>query len=206
VSAKRLFDAVASAVGLAVLAVPMALLGMAVVLDSGKPALFRQTRIGRHGVPFMMLKFRTMAEGAEAAGRLSVGRDPRITRVGRILRKYKLDELPQLVNVLRGDMSIVGPRPEVPEYAHVYPAQDEVWSVRPGITDPTAILLFDEARVLANAVDAESYYVEVLLPKKTQRYLEYVRSRTFSGDLKLIISTLGRILGVGRQRGRHGRA
>jgi lipopolysaccharide/colanic/teichoic acid biosynthesis glycosyltransferase len=202
VSLKRAFDFVASLLGLLVLAVPFAVISMVVAIDSGLPVLFRQERTGRYGRPFTMLKFRTMIEGAETSGRLSIGCDPRVTRVGAVLRKYKMDELPQLLNVLRGDMSLVGPRPEVPEYAHVYPEQDEVWSVRPGITDPTAILLFDEASVLANAENAESYYVEVLLRDKTQRYIEYVRSQTFLGDVKLIFLTFGRILGAGRRGGR----
>jgi len=187
---KRAFDAAASFVGLLVLAAPLALIALAVWFDSGRPVLFRQTRIGRQGKPFTMLKFRTMVRNAESAGRLSVGEDSRVTRVGRILRRYKLDEFPQLVNVLRGDMSLVGPRPEVPEYAFIYPEQSRVWSVRPGITDPTSLDLYDEDALLGRAEDPADFYVRELLPQKTNRYLEYVESRTFLGDIGIILRTL----------------
>lgn len=198
---KRAFDVVVSAVGLVLLAVPLALIALAVWADSGRPVLFRQTRIGRAGRPFTMLKYRTMITGAESAGKLSVGPDPRVTRIGRVLRRYKLDELPQLVNVLRGDMSFVGPRPEVPEFAFVYPEQAEVWSVRPGITDPTAVHFYDESSLLAQAEDPESYYREVLLLEKTQRYVDYVHKRNFWSDLGVIFETLSRVV-----RGSGGRA
>lgn len=182
----------ASFLGLLILAVPLGLIALAVWLDSGRPVLFRQTRIGRDGKPFTMLKFRTMVRNAESAGRLSVGNDSRITRVGATLRRYKLDEFPQLINVLRGEMSLVGPRPEVPEYAFVYPEQSQVWSVRPGITDPTAIELYDEDALLGSAEDPAELYVRELLPRKTKRYLEYVESRTLIGDIGIIMRTLVR--------------
>lgn len=192
--AKRALDTVASAVGLLLLALPLSLIALAVLLDSGPPVLFRQTRIGLNGKPFTMLKFRTMIADAESTGRLSVGADPRVTRTGRILRQYKLDELPQLVNVLKGDMSLVGPRPEVPEFAFVYPEQAEVWSVRPGITDPTAVHFYNESTLLAKAEHPTTYYREVLLPEKTRRYVDYVRGRTFCSDVRIIFQTLLRML------------
>ena len=192
--AKRALDTVASAVGLILLALPLSLIALAVLLDSGPPVLFRQTRIGLNGKPFTMLKFRTMIADAESTGRLSVGADPRVTRTGRILRQYKLDELPQLVNVLKGDMSLVGPRPEVPEFAFVYPEQAEVWSVRPGITDPTAVQFYNESTLLAKAENPTTYYREVLLPEKTRRYVDYVRGRTFCSDVRIIFQTLLRML------------
>lgn len=198
--AKRVLDTVASAVGLLLLALPLSLIALAVLLDSGLPVLFRQTRIGLNGKPFTMLKFRTMIEDAESAGKLSVGADPRVTRTGRLLRKYKLDELPQLVNVLKGDMSLVGPRPEVPEFAFVYPEQAEVWSVRPGITDPTAVHFYNESTLLAQTEDPSRYYTDILLPEKTRRYVDYVRGRTFWSDLGVIFQTLLRML---RESGTH---
>lgn len=199
--AKRGLDIVASFLGLLVLSLPLTAVALWVYLDSGRPVLFRQTRIGRGGRPFSIIKFRTMVPGSESVGRLSVGDDPRITASGRVLRRYKLDELPQLLNVLMGDMSLVGPRPEVPEYAFVYPEQYRVWSVRPGITDPASIELYDEAGLLEGALDPERYYIETLLPKKTRLYLEYVESRSFCGDIQLILGTLARVVteSIGRQ-------
>lgn len=191
---KRAFDATVSTMGLVLLAAPLVLIALAVWIDSGPPVLFRQTRIGRGGKPFTMLKYRTMVADAESAGKLSVGSDPRVTRIGRVLRKYKLDELPQLINVLRGDMSLVGPRPEVPEYAFVYPEQAEVWSVRPGITDPTAVYFYNESSLLAQEEDPAAYYKEVLLPEKTRRYVDYVRGRSFLSDLKVILQTVMRMI------------
>ncbi len=192
--AKRALDLVASLFGLAILAIPLGVVAAAILMDGGRPVFFRQTRVGLNGRPFLLLKFRTMVVDAEAAGKLSVGDDSRITRVGRVLRRYKLDELPQFVNVLKGEMSLVGPRPEVPEYAHVYPEQARVWSVRPGITDPTSIDLYDESEILAEAANPERYYVDVLLPRKTRQYLDYVDSRSFLGDIGIIVRTVGRVL------------
>jgi len=194
---KRAFDIAASFLGLLLLAVPLGVVALAVLADSGIPVLFRQTRIGMHGVPFTVLKFRTMTTDAESSGKLSVGADPRVTRVGHTLRKYKLDELPQLVNVLKGDMSLVGPRPEVPEFAFVYPEQAEVWSVRPGITDPTAVHFYNESTLLAKVENPTTYYREVLLPEKTRRYVDYVRGRTFCSDVRIIFQTLLRMLREG---------
>ncbi len=191
---KRAFDFLASLVGLALLAIPLGAVALAIIIDDGRPVLFRQTRVGLNGREFSLLKFRTMVVNAEADGRLSVGKDRRITGVGRALRRYKLDELPQLLNVLLGEMSLVGPRPEVPEYAHVYPEQERVWSVRPGITDPTSIELYDESEILARVDDAERYYVDVLLPQKTRRYLAYIDSHSFLGDIGIILRTFGRVL------------
>lgn len=188
--AKRALDLVASAAGLAILGLPMLAIAVLVRLDSEGPALFRQTRVGRGGRTFEILKFRTMRQGSSVAGSLTVGDDTRVTRLGASLRKYKIDELPQLINVLKGDMSLVGPRPEVPEFASVYPEQAEVWSVRPGITDPASVALRNESAILAQADDPRAYYIEVLLPEKTALYLDYVRNRTFVGDVRLIIRTI----------------
>lgn len=192
---KRLLDVAASALGLFVLAFPFLVIAAAVRLDSPGPAFFRQERIGKGGRPFRIWKFRTMGVSApQEGGSLTVGEDSRVTRVGRFLRRYKIDELPQLVNVLLGEMSLVGPRPEVPEYAFLLPGQERVWSVRPGITDPTSLELRDESDLLAAQRDPESYYLQVLLPRKTEAYLRYIDERSLVYDVRIILSTLWRLL------------
>jgi lipopolysaccharide/colanic/teichoic acid biosynthesis glycosyltransferase len=194
---KRLFDLLAAGAGVVLLA-PL-LLGVAlwVKLDSAGPVLFRQVRVGRHGVPFEIYKFRTMADrpagGPRDAGpQLTIGRDPRVTRAGRFLRRYKLDELPQLFNVLEGTMSLVGPRPEVPRYVECYPpaVRNTVLSVAPGVTDLAAILYKDESTILGHARDPERAYVETILPVKLEYYQRYVRERSFWLDLRIIFQTL----------------
>ncbi len=197
--AKRLFDLLASGVGLLLLAPLLLLMALAIKLDSPGPVFFRQTRVGRHGVEFRIHKFRTMAHGGCSAEvdalapepQLTVGSDPRITRVGALLRRTKLDELAQLIDVLRGRMSLVGPRPEVPRYVATYPQglRDKVLSVRPGITDPASLAFRDEATLLACAADPEREYVEVVLPAKLRLSARYVDEATLVGDLRLIVST-----------------
>ena len=180
--AKRAFDIAAAAVGLVVLAVPILLIALWVRLESPGPAFYRQVRVGRYGRDFRLFKFRTMVTDADRIGdALTVGDDPRVTRAGRFLRDTKLDELPQLFNVLRGEMSFVGPRPEVPEFVAHYSDQErnEVMSVRPGLTDEAAIVFRHESRLLAGQADAKRYYVESILPEKIRLYREYVRQRTF---------------------------
>jgi lipopolysaccharide/colanic/teichoic acid biosynthesis glycosyltransferase len=198
---KRLFDLLAAGAGVVLLA-PL-LLGVAlwVKLDSAGPVLFRQVRVGRHGVPFEIYKFRTMADrpagGPRDAGpQLTIGRDPRVTRAGRFLRRYKLDELPQLFNVLEGTMSLVGPRPEVPRYVECYPpaVRNTVLSVAPGVTDLAAILYKDESTILGQARDPERAYVETILPVKLEYYQRYVRERSFWLDLRIIFRTLAAIV------------
>lgn len=198
--AKRLFDLLVSGLGLLLLAPLLLLMALAIKLDSPGPMFFRQTRVGRHGVEFRIHKFRTMVHrrGAGDAGaqgsapQLTVGSDPRITRVGALLRRTKLDELAQLIDVLRGRMSLVGPRPEVPRYVATYPQglRDKVLSVRPGITDPASLAFRDEATLLARAADPEREYVEVVLPAKLRLSARYVDEATLVGDLRLIVSTL----------------
>lgn len=199
--AKRLFDVLAAGAGLLVLAPLLLAVALWIKLDSTGPALFRQVRIGRHGVPFEIYKFRTMVDrpdgGRRGAGsQLTVGQDPRVTRAGRFLRHYKLDELPQLLNVLEGSMSLVGPRPEVPRYVECYPpaARSAVLSVRPGITDLAAILYKDESAILGQARDPERAYVETILPVKLEYYQRYVRERSFWLDLRIIFRTLAAIV------------
>lgn len=199
---KRLFDIAASLVGLALLAPLFAVIALAIRLESDGPALFLQERVGLEGKRFRIIKFRTMRPSAPAEGpQLTVGQDPRITPLGNLLRRYKLDELPQLINVFKGEMSMVGPRPEVPAYMARYTPEQRaiILSVRPGITDFAAIEYSDEAAILADAADPETAYVEAVMPKKFALYRRYVEERSFWLDMKLISRTLVKI--VERSRG-----
>jgi lipopolysaccharide/colanic/teichoic acid biosynthesis glycosyltransferase len=191
--AKRAFDLVCAALGLLLLA-PL-LLGIAlwIKLDSRGPVFFRQQRVGRRGVPFRIHKFRTMVADAPALGApITVGADPRITRAGRLLRRAKLDELAQLIDVLVGTMSLVGPRPELPRYVAMYPAalRDKVLSVRPGITDPASLEYRDESALLARAADPERAYVDEVMPAKLRRAAQYVDQMSLCNDVRLIGATL----------------
>ena len=188
---KRLFDIVLSVLGLLALSPLLVLIAVWLKLDSPGPVFFRQERIGRHRVPFLIHKFRTMAHGGKGA-LLTVGADPRITRAGAFLRRTKLDELPQLIDVLLGDMSLVGPRPEVPRYVAMYPAElrDKVLSVRPGITDVASLEYRDEGERLARAADPEQEYVNVVMPAKLQLAAQYVDRASLAFDLQLILRTM----------------
>jgi lipopolysaccharide/colanic/teichoic acid biosynthesis glycosyltransferase len=195
---KWLFDRVVALLALALLLPALFLVALAVVVDSPGPPFFRQVRVGRQGKHFKLWKFRTMHTHSEAAGRLTVGsRDPRITRVGYYLRKYKVDELPQLINVLAGHMSFVGPRPEVPEFVALYtPAQCQVLSVLPGITDYASLRYFHESELLAASADPQYTYIHEIMPAKLRINLEYMARRSFCEDLRIMAQTVGRILGV----------
>lgn len=189
---KRLFDVAVSTLALFLLAPLLLAVALWITLDSPGGPLFRQTRIGRGGQPFRIYKFRTMRAGAQAAGpAITAGDDPRISRAGRWLRRTKLDELPQFLNVLLGDMSIVGPRPEVPRYVNLYPAglRDIVLSVRPGITDTASIEFRHESFLLGQSSDPERTYVEHILPVKLGHAVAYARSHTLAGDLRIIACT-----------------
>lgn len=192
---KRLFDILAAGLGLVLLSPLLLLTAAWVRLDSPGPALFRQTRVGRFGVPFTIHKFRTMRVVPGAA--ITVGADPRITRSGSVLRATKLDELPQLWDVLRGAMSLVGPRPELPVYVALYPAdlRDRVLAVRPGITDPASLAFIDENALLAKASDPEREYVEVILPAKLRCAVDYAETATLWTDLRVLAHTLRRLAG-----------
>lgn len=192
---KRLIDVVASAVGLAILSPVLIVVAVAVRLDSDGPVLFRQERVGRHGVTFRIHKFRSLRTGS-GGPLISVSHDSRITRVGGVLRRTKLDELPQLYDVLLGHMSLVGPRPEVPAYVALWPDGDRatILSVRPGITDPATIVLRNEADELGAVSDPEVYYIASLLPRKTRMYVEYVRTQSLLGDLRILLRTVQVVL------------
>lgn len=198
--AKRLFDLAFSALALLLLAPVLVAVALWVRADSPGETFFRQTRIGRAGRAFRIYKFRTMQAGADTAGpAITVGADARITRAGHWLRRTKLDELPQFINVLVGDMSIVGPRPEVPRYVALYPAdlRDIVLSVRPGITDLASIEFRDESTLLGQSSDPERTYVEQILPTKLQHAARYARKHSLWGDLKIIARTAGALWGRG---------
>lgn len=188
--AKRLFDILASACGLVLLAPLFLVLAILIWIGDRGPVFFRQERVGRHGRTFRIHKFRTMRV-ANTGSLVTQSNDNRITPVGAVLRKWKLDELPQLIDVLKGDMSIVGPRPEVPKYVALWDpvARDEILQFRPGISDPAAIAFRNEQEELAAVDDPEAHYVNVILPKKVAMYRDYVRNQNFSGDLKLILGT-----------------
>jgi len=191
--AKRIFDIFFAGLGLVVLAPFFVLVALAIKLDSAGPVLFRQERVGLGGRVFCIHKFRTMVTDAEQKGfQITVGSDRHITRVGAFLRKYKLDELAQLFDVIKGDMSMVGPRPEVPRYVACYPADVRkiVLSVKPGITDWASIKFKDENSILGRASDPYKAYVEEVLPIKLEYYLEYVRNQSLLGDLKIIFETV----------------
>lgn len=191
-TAKRAFDLAGAVLGLVVVAPLLVAIALLIRLFDGGPVLYRQSRVGRDGRLFRLWKFRSMTDGAERAGPpLTVGRDLRITRIGRWLRRSKLDELPQLVNVLRGEMSLVGPRPEVPRYVARYDAQQRrVLRLRPGITDPGSMCFPDEAEVLARAADPERAYVEQVMPEKLRVSLEYADRATLGTDLLVLFRTL----------------
>lgn len=191
-----MFDVFAAALGILVTFPILALCMCAIWIDSRGPAMFRQWRVGQNGRLFKVLKLRSMIGGAEKQGpRVTASSDARITRVGKFLRNTKLDELPQLFNVLRGDMSIVGPRPEVPEYVAKYNhAERKVLKVRPGITGPASLAFIDEESVLDGHRNRESFYIDNLMRRKLQIDLAYCSAVSFRKDLNLLASTLKSVL------------
>ena len=189
---KRLFDMAASGIGLLLLAPLLLVLAAWIKCDSAGPVFFLQERVGLCGKLFRIIKFRSMRQH-HAGPQITVGEDARITRSGRFIRAYKLDELPQLINVLLGDMSLVGPRPEVPRYVALYPAdvREEVLSVRPGMTDLASVQYRSESDLLAASSDPERTYTTVILPAKLALYQQYVRQRSLWLDVRIIGMTLG---------------
>ena len=188
---KRLFDIVASGCGLLVLSPVLLVVAIWIKLDSRGPVFYRQVRVGYKNKDFRIFKFRSMRMGADKVSLVAIGgRDPRITRSGYFIRKYKLDELPQLINVFVGDMSLVGPRPEVRHYVDYWtPEQMHVLEVRPGITDPASIKFRNENELMGKAENPEEYYINVIMQEKIKLYLEYVENASFLYDLKLIFKT-----------------
>ena len=198
--ARRTFNVLAAAGGLLLLSPLLLLTALAIRYDSPGPALFRQRRVGLGGREFDILKFRSMRTDAERhGGQLTVGADPRVTRIGKYLRAWKLDELPQLLNVVKGEMDLVGPRPEVPRYVALYTqAQRQVLDVRPGITDPASVEFRNESELMATQAEPENYYVTTIMPRKLALNLEYLAGRTLLTDLRVIFSTLA---AVAKRRG-----
>ena len=193
---KRLFDLFFVIPGLLILAPVLLIIALIIKLKDGGDVLFQQVRVGQHGKNFKVLKFRTMVLNAENLGdKVTTGDDPRITPIGHILRKYKFDELPQLINVLRGEMSLVGPRPEVPEYVDFYPddVRNIVLSVPPGMTDRASIEFVNENELLSGSKDPVNDYKNKVLPIKLDYYVDYVKQRSLYLDFTLIIKTIAAI-------------
>lgn len=191
---KRIFDIVTSVIVLLVLLPLFVIIALWIMLDSKGGVFYRQIRVGKNGKEFSLLKFRSMKVNAESEGLITVGNDSRVTRVGRFIRKTKIDEFPQLINILKGEMSVVGPRPEVPKYVAFYSeSQKNVLSVRPGLTDYASLKYFDEQKILGQAPDPEKVYVESIMPNKLRLNLEYIHKRSFWLDFTLVFRTIFRI-------------
>lgn len=193
---KRAFDIVFSLIGIFILLPFFFLFAILIIADSGFPVFYSQKRVGKNEFDFSLLKFRTMKRDADKQGLLTVGnKDSRITNVGYFLRKYKIDELPQLFNVLSGDMSLVGPRPEVKKYVEIYNSeQKKVLNVKPGITDYASIEYANENAILAKSENPEQLYINEVMPAKLKLNLRYIDEQSFLTDLKIILKTIGRIV------------
>lgn len=193
---KRIFDFTASLLGLIILSPFLLVIAMLIYLSDGSPVFFKQKRIGKDFIPFNFIKFRTMIVNKEGSGPLvTQGNDPRITPLGKFLRKTKIDELPQLINVLKGEMSIVGPRPEVEKYVMIFKDEyKEILRVKPGITDYATIEFIDEEAILNQYRDVEEGYIREVLPRKIELYKKYISEIGFLKDIKLISKTLLRIV------------
>jgi lipopolysaccharide/colanic/teichoic acid biosynthesis glycosyltransferase len=194
---KRIFDLFFTMLGLPVTAPILLVSALLIWVEDGRPIFFRQKRVGHKGKPFHIWKFRTMVVDAEKkGGAITVGHDPRITRVGYWLRKFKVDEFPQLINVLKGEMSLIGPRPEVEKYVNLYTeAQRQVLELVPGITDPASIKYANESDVLAQASDPEKMYIEEIMPEKIRLNLEYARHANCFTDFIVLLRTILRVFG-----------
>ncbi len=193
---KRIFDIFFSLIGLILLLLPFLLIALFIFIDSKGGIFYKQNRVGKGGVDFKLLKFRSMRANADKVSLLTVGKkDNRITKIGYTLRKYKIDELPQLINVLLGKMSLVGPRPEVRRYVDMYtPEQMQVLSVKPGITDYASIEYSNENELLGNAENPEEVYINVIMPSKLKLNLKYIAEQGILTDLKIIVNTIKKIL------------
>ena len=193
---KRLFDFLCSLMGVIILSPILLIISLAIKLGSPGPVFYRGLRAGKDKKPFKIFKFRTLVINADKIGGPSTSDDdPRLTKIGKFLRKYKLDELPQLFNVIKGEISLVGPRPEVPEYAKLYKNKEQiVFKVKPGITDLASLWNDDEGAILKGSSDPEKTYLEKIRPEKVRLQIKYVKERSFVGDLKIIFKTLKKIL------------
>jgi lipopolysaccharide/colanic/teichoic acid biosynthesis glycosyltransferase len=189
---KRVFDISVSFLGLILLTPLFIIICLLILIDDKRPVLYKQNRVGKDGKPFVILKFRSMRViSTSESGTFEPGNLSRITTIGKFLRKTKIDELPQLINVLKGDMSIVGPRPEVEKWIAVYPERwRKILKVKPGITDNASIRFYNEEKLLSESNDPEYTYRDIILPKKLELYEDYVENNSFYGDLKLIFNTI----------------
>ena len=191
---KRLFDFFASLFGLIILSPLFIIISLLIGFGSKGGILYRQIRVGKDNKDFKVYKFRSMVVDSDKKGLLSIGkdgRDPRVTKIGYVIRKYKLDELPQLINVIKGEMSLVGPRPEVRKYVDLYTEEEkQVLKVKPGITDIASITFRNENDLLAQSADPQEYYIKEIMPQKLALSLSYIQKRTFLSDLKLIFKTI----------------
>ncbi|EQB98514.1 sugar transferase [Photorhabdus temperata] len=189
---KIVFDFTASSIGLIILSPILIAIAIWIKIDSEGPIFFRQKRVGQYNKDFYIHKFRSMTTGSEQKGQLTVGHDLRITNSGKFIRKYKLDELAQLIDVVRGKMSLVGPRPEVPQFMDKYPddVRNKILSIKPGITDLASIEMIDENQILAKYADPHQAYIDIVMPIKAKYYLEYVDNKSFFSDLKIIFKTI----------------
>lgn len=194
--AKRIFDLFFALVGIIILMPLFVAIAVWIKFDSSGPIFFRQTRIGQFGREFRIYKFRTMIANAEALGKqITTANDQRITAIGKFLRKYKLDEIPQLLNVIKGEMSLVGPRPEVPKYVALYSSeQQRILEVRPGITDLASIEFRNESEMLAKATNPEEFYIQEIMPKKLQLNIQYIEQANIRLDLFIIFQTIWRVV------------
>ena len=191
---KRTFDIIFSFLFFVILSPVMLIIILLIITDSKGSAFFSQTRVGKGEKEFVLHKFRTMRQVTEGL-QITTGNDDRITGIGKTLRKFKLDELPQLLNILKGDMSFIGPRPEVPRYVALYNEEQlNVLSVRPGLSDPASLEFINEAELLSNSDNPEKYYIEEIMPQKLGLSLEYIKKQSFSYDLALIFKTMRKIL------------
>jgi lipopolysaccharide/colanic/teichoic acid biosynthesis glycosyltransferase len=193
---KRAFDIISSVVVLILLSPIFIVISVAIILDSRGGVFYRQVRVGKGQKEFKLLKFRTMKMGSDKKGQLTVGEnDSRITKIGGFLRKYKLDEFPQLLNVIKGEMSVVGPRPEVPKYVSYYSTEQlKVLTVRPGLTDLASIEYINENEVLGESENPEKEYIQNIMPKKLDLNLKYIDKQSFIGDFKLIFRTIRKLI------------
>ncbi len=193
---KRLFDITLSLIGLTFMLPLFAIIAILIKIDSQGPVFYKHRRVGKNFKPFGVYKFRTMVKDADKIGpQITSGGDPRITKIGRFLRKSKIDELPQLINVLKGDMSLVGPRPEVEKYVNLYKKDyQEILKVRPGITDISSVIYRDEEAVLKEQPNPDEYYKNILLPRKIQLAKKYVKNQSILLDLKIILATILKVI------------
>ena len=193
---KRVFDFISAFLGLLFLSPLLLVVALWIKFDSKGPIFFRQERIGLHGTPFRIHKFRSMSVNTEKSSRLTIGNDARITKARHFIRKYKIDELPQLIDVLIGSMSLVGPRPEVAEFMNRYDpiTREKILSVRPGITDWASIQMIDENEILGQYDNPKQAYIDIIMPMKSEYYISYAESHTFHEDLKIIFATIFKIL------------